>query len=123
MEIDEVGFRLEAAARVLERAAQRTNDMKLKEFLITEALRLRKLAEKDLSASWIAANRERQRTIDDIVEEVRKWIWESAKPKESRESRETRIERRLEEFEKAINSIIDRFEERLKKLDELLGLL
>jgi len=122
-EVDEVAFRLEAAARVLERAAQRTSDFKLRRFLLEEAMRLRKLAEKDLTTVYAAISSERQRTIDDIVEEVRRWIWEStAKPRE--ESKEpTRIEKRLEEFERAINSIIDRFEERLKKLDELLGLL
>jgi len=120
----DVKFRLEAAAKVLERAAKRTNDRQLRSWLVEEANRLRKIAEGDMLELSDFEDKVRIRTLDEVVEEVRRFIWEGVKTKPSEEKPKERKERDpLAELESRINNIIDEFEKRLKIIDELFKVM
>ncbi len=124
--MEDIKFRIEAAARVLERAADRTNDIRLREWLLGEARKLRELAEKkEIGLITIYEHRERNKTIDDIMNEIREFIWRDIKqPRhESPRPEEDILVKPVEALEQRINQIIEAFEEKIKKFDELLGLI
>jgi len=118
----DVKFRLEAAARVLERAAKRTSDRKLRSLLIEEAGKLRKIAN-DMEELASFEDDERYKTIDEVVKEVRRFIWEGVKPKQPKPSEEPKERDPLAELESRINDIIDEFEKRLKIIDDLFKVI
>jgi len=115
----DVKFRLEAAARVLERAASRANDVELRNQLIKLASSLRSFAGGNVSALRdVEVTGARAKTVDDIVREIREFIWSSLpKEREPRVGREIALVKRIlkpiEAFEKMLEDI-DR------KLEELL---
>ena len=118
----DVKFRLEAAARVLERAQQRANDPELKAWLRDLATTLRAAAEGRTLQSVKTA--ERVKTIDDIYNEIREWIWSDlTTKKEEREPRKEPLLDPIEKLEKQIDEIVDRFNKKLEILDKLLEVL
>ena len=114
----DVEFRLRAAARVLERAAAKTTDQELKQQLEKLAASLRRAAEGDTSSlRELEATSARAQTIDELVKEVREWIWRGpstrdyvpANPREPLRPLEIDIAKRifkpLEEFEKFLDEL------------------
>jgi len=111
----DVEFRLRAAARVLERAARHASDSELRQQLEKLAASLRAAAEGNLEAlKSVEAAGARAKTVDEIVREVREWIWSSTR----------RVEAKSEsDVMKKIMDPIEKFEEFLKQLDKLLEVL
>ena len=109
--------RLKAAARVLEKTASRVKDYELKSQLLKLASNLRMVAEGNVSAlKDVEVVSARAKTIDDVVNEIRKWIWNhrpEAKNVENEVGLFRRVLKPLEEFERILESID-------KKLEELL---
>jgi len=72
----DIKFRLEAAARVLERAARRTNDPNLRDQLLKVASSLRAAAETGtITGTLMGAEDTGAKTIEDVVREIRELIW------------------------------------------------
>jgi len=113
--------RLKAAARVLEKTASRVKDYELKSQLLKLASNLRMVAEGNVSALRdVEVAYARAKSIDDIINEIREWIWKGEKEYRQEanvEASEARLLKRvlkpLEEFERILENI-DR------KLEELL---
>ena len=108
---EDVKFRLEVAARVLERAASRTNDQELKDQLLKLASSLRSFnisSLRDVEVTGVRA-----KTIDDVVKEIREFIWKPSPREHTERKLEKKVLKPLEEFEKLLEDID-------KKLEELL---
>ena len=109
----DVEFRLRAAARVLERAAGKTSDPELKRQLEALATSLRRAAEGDLNALWdVEKAAARAKTVDDMVKELREWIWKTGSTR--RQEAERQMERNLLDP-------LERFERFLDELDRKLA--
>ena len=114
----DVKFRLEAAARVLERAAKKASDPGLRDQLLKLASILRSAAEGNTEAlREVEAEGARAKTIDDVVREIKEWIWKGPSPRQN--VPETR--RPLEvDFAKRILDPLERFEKLLDEIDRKL---
>ena len=119
-EEDELAFRLQVAAKILEKAADKTSDPQLRQQLRSLAARLR---EGKLSAVEHLKERERVRTLDDVVNEIREWIWSDFKiPKHEHVVTEEGYDP-LSKLEATIDRIVEEFDNRMKLLDRLLEVL
>lgn len=114
---EDIRFRIEAAARVLERAAGRTSDAKLRERLLDLAGQLRSLT--------AVAEHERRRTIDEIVDEVREFIWRGMRPRHKAVSNYERVPLLgpVELLERRVDELVRSFERKLEKIDEALRMI
>jgi len=107
----DIKFRLEAAARVLERAARRADDPNLRNRLLRLASSLRAAAETG-TLMEIEADTE-TKTIDDIIEEIRELIWRGS-------SRQPERLRDIKDIEVGILKPFEDFERLLEELDRKL---
>lgn len=112
MRNEDLEFRLEAAARVLERAAQR--HPQARDVLLRLAESLRAAAESgdlDLLRAPSDAPAAARKTVEEMVEEIRRWIWEHKGPAfpRTREAYEldilSRLFRPIEELEKTLERL------------------
>jgi len=120
---EDVRFRIETAAKILERAASRTSDPKLKEQLLHWSQVLRETARSGNINSFdqLRANIERQITVDDVLKEIRDFIWKDKITKlvEEREKKDPLL-RPFEELEEKINAIILGFEQKIQEIVDLI---
>ena len=118
----DVKFRLEAAARVLERAARKANDASLRDQLMKLASNLRAAAEGDIEAlREVETTGIRAKTIDELVNEVREWIWKGSSTRDYVPANPREPLRPLEiEFAKRILEPLERFEKLLEEIGRKL---
>lgn len=118
----EIEFRLRAAARVLERAAKRTNDQQLKAQLESLAAALRRAAEGNIDAlRELGAASARASTVEEMVEEIRRWLWERHTVSKSVEEMEREAEGRLLSPIRRFERFLDELDRMLEDLERMLG--
>jgi len=114
--VSEVEVRVKAAAKLLRKAADKVSDAKLKEMLINTADTLERL---DVDVE-VAKDHIRRVTVDDIVKEIRWWIWRKVEEGPKREGSESKSELDilLEDLEKRINESLNDFERLIKAIEK-----
>jgi len=109
---------LEAAARVLERAAKRASDSSLREQLEKLAANLRSAAEGNIDAlREVEIEGARGKTIEDLVNEIREWIWKGPSPRQYVPETPKPLEI---DFAKRILEPLEGFEKLLEEIDKKL---